>query len=139
MNVDQAREELSFHSGRNGNTDDQRWEHGFLGSLRPYKGMDAVEKNFHKVIECLRVLAPTLNNCEAIDRSLVSDISGILCLGKAWAVHEDGMLRSNKLVSGLEAMTIDAWLDCISYAWMMLLDTQDELLAFEFYNEQFKK
>lgn len=137
MNIDQAKESLSFHSGRNSNTDDPRWQRGFLGSLRPYQGMALVEENFHNVIECLRVLAPMLEN-DAIDKSIVSDISGILCLGKAWAVDDEGMLQRNKLISEQQAFQIDGWLGCISYAWMMLLDTQDELLAFEIYNEQYK-
>jgi len=58
MNVNQAKEELSFHSGRNSKINDSRWQHGFLGSLRPYQGMELVEENFHKVIACLRALSP---------------------------------------------------------------------------------
>ena len=131
MKDHQAKEELSFHSGRNSNTDDPRWESGFLGSLRPYQGMDLVEENFHKIIECLRVIAPSLRNDDNLSRNLVSDISGILCLGKSWAVQKDGMLLRNKIISDMQAQQIDSWLDCISYAWMMLLDTQDESLAFD--------
>jgi hypothetical protein len=138
MNEEQAKEELSFHSGRNSNTDDSRWEKGFLGSLRPYQGIALVESNFHAVMHCIKVLAPYLKRNEVIDKNIVSDISGILCLGKSWAVHEDGMLLSNNLITTEQAQTIDGWLDCISYAWAMVLDSQDEGMAFEPYNEQYK-
>lgn len=138
MNIEEAKVELSFHSGRNPNTDDPRWVSYFLGSLRPYKGMQLVEDNFHKIIECLDAVTPSLQNDSDVDRNLASDIAGILCLGKAWAVHKEGMLLSNKLISNSESERIDGWLDCISYAWMMLLDSQDKSLAFEAYNEQYK-
>ena len=138
MNEEQAKEELSFHSGRNSNTDDSRWEKGFIGSLRPYQGIELVESNFHAVINCLKVLAPYLRSSETIDKSIVSDIAGILCLGKAWAVQKEGMLLRNKLITTDQANVIDGWLDCISYAWSMVLDSQDESIAFEPYNEQYK-
>ena len=31
--------ELSFHSGRNEDIKNPKWENGFLGSLRPYKNI----------------------------------------------------------------------------------------------------
>jgi len=130
-----AREELSFHSGRNSNIDDIRWERGFLGSLRPYQGMELVEKNFHSVIECLRVLFPSLQSNDLIEKDLVNDVNGILCLGRAWAVHEDGMLLRNGIISNDEAQKIDGWLHCISYVWTMSLDSQDESVAFEGYDQ----
>lgn len=138
MNIEQAKEELSFHSGRNSNTEDRRWERGFLGSLRPYQSMELVESNFHDIITCLKDLAPYLMSNETIDRNLVSDVAAILCLGKAWAVHEEGMLLRNKIITASQARAIDGWLDCISYAWAMILDSQDESLAFEPYNELYK-
>jgi len=138
MNEHQAKEELSFHSGRNSDIDDPRWQAGFLGSLRPYQGMSLVEENFHKIIECLRIIAPALQNNDNLSKSLVSDVSGILCLGKAWAVHKDGMLLRNNIINEMQAQQIDNWLDCISYAWMMLLDTQYVSLAFEVYDEEYK-
>ncbi|WP_196161544.1 hypothetical protein [Reinekea sp. G2M2-21] len=138
MNEDLAKEELSFHSGRNSDTDDLRWEKGFLGSLRPYRNIELVESNFHAVMHCIKILAPYLSRNDAIDKGLISDISGILCFGKAWAVHEDGLLLSNQIITPDQAKTIDSWLDCIFYAWTMLLDSQDENVAFEPYNQQYK-
>jgi len=81
---------------------------------------------------------PYLNSSECIDKNIVSDMSGILCLGKAWAVHNEGMLLRNKIISTNQAITIDGWLDCISYAWCMVLDSQDENMAFEPYTEEYK-
>ena len=137
MNKDQVREQLSFHSGRNKNIDDPRWKKGFLGSLRPYQGMELIESNFHNIIECLYTLSPYLRESELIEKGIVSDVSGILCLAKAWAVHADGMLRSNNIITQNQANVIDGWLDCISYTWTMVLDSQDENIAFKSYNEQY--
>ncbi len=138
MNEAQAIEALSFHSGRSAEINDTRWQKGFLGSLRPYQGMDLVESNFHSIMGCIASLAPYLIRSDTIDKNIVSDMAGILCLGKAWAVHEDGMLLRNKIITGDEARTIEGWLDCISYSWAMLLDTQDENTAFEPYNELYR-
>ena len=100
--------------------------------------MELVESNFHSVISCIASLALYLKRSDCIDKNMVSDVAGILCLGRAWAVHEDGSLLRNNLITTHEARTIAAWLDCISYTWAILLDTQDKNLAFEPYNEQYK-
>jgi hypothetical protein len=138
MDISQAQEELSFHSGRNSNIEDVRWEQGFLGSLRPYKGMDLIEENFHSVIKCLRVLFTFIQTNDVIDKDLVSDINGILCLGRTLAVYEEGMLLRNKIISNEEAQKIDDWLHCISYVWTMSLDSQDEEVAFEEYDQLYE-
>jgi len=135
MNIEQAVEALSFHSGRNENTEDPRWENGFMGCLRPFQNMGLVAENFHDIFKCLRALFSFIQKSERLDKGLVSDMAGILHLGRAWAVHEDGMLRSNDLITKEEAGKIDDWLFCISYAWTMLLDGQDESEVFGEYEE----
>ena len=55
MTQDEAKEFLSFHSGRHSDIEHPKWENGFLGSLRPYKGI-LFEENFHEVIECKKPL-----------------------------------------------------------------------------------
>lgn len=64
MNINEAKELLSFHAGRNNDINNPKWENGFLGSLRPFRGKLHIE-NLDEVIECLRTLkgefsAPTI-------------------------------------------------------------------------------
>ncbi|WP_343618127.1 hypothetical protein [Flavobacterium sp.] len=47
---------------------------------------------------------------------------GITHLGRMWAVHPEGMLQSNKLISKEQVTQIDNWLMDISYAAYCLLD-----------------
>ena len=53
MDKNEAKELLSFHSTRNEDIDNMKWEKGFLGSLRPFRG-ELYEENLFEVIECLR-------------------------------------------------------------------------------------
>ena len=55
MDKNEAKELLSFHSTRNEDIDNMKWEKGFLGSLRPFRG-ELYEENLFEVIECLRAL-----------------------------------------------------------------------------------
>ena len=52
MDVKEAKERLSYHSGRNEDIHNPKWEHGFLGSLRPFQG-ELRKENFIDVMECL--------------------------------------------------------------------------------------
>ena len=125
MTQDEAKEFLSFHSGRHSDIEHPKWENGFLGSLRPYKGI-LFEENFHEVIECIRVLfAEPLAEDEQIDRSVVSDVMSIIHLGRAWGVYESGMLRRNGLIKENDWKELETWIDIISYTFMMVLDVGD--------------
>jgi hypothetical protein len=137
MEIEDALIQLSFHSGRNESIDDPRWANGFLGSLRPFKTLDLVEKNFHSVVNCLRALFPYIQRNNQLDKQLVNDITTIIHFGRAWGVHEDGMLRRNNLISPKEVEQLDQWLECISSVWCMILVTEDESLAFEAYNSSY--
>jgi len=135
---EKALEELSFHSSRNANIKDPRWENGFLGSLRPFQSMELVEQNFNKVIRNLKDLLKHTSENDCLCKNLVNDVSGIICFGRAWAVEEDGMLRRNNLITKEQAKLIEDWIDCISYAWTMMLDTGNEETAFALYDEKYK-
>ena len=39
MDKNEAKELLSFHSTRNEDIDNMKWEKGFLGSLRPFRSL----------------------------------------------------------------------------------------------------
>lgn len=88
MDVQEAKELLSFHSGRNSDIDNPKWKNGFLGSLRPIKGLN--RGNFIEVMECLRTLKDEIA-APLIDREIVCDIVGITHLTRAWASPQ-GML-----------------------------------------------
>lgn len=47
---------LSFHSCRNNDIENKKWENGFLGSLRPFQGK-LYECNFIEIMECLKVMS----------------------------------------------------------------------------------
>ncbi len=138
MRIEDVLIDLSFHSGRNELVDDPRWENGFLGSLRPFKSIDAVEYNFHSIINCLKIIFPHIQRNNQLDKQLVSDISAIIHYGRTWGVNKDGMLRRNNLISLEEVHQLDQWLECISTVWCMILITEDESLAFEIYNLNYK-
>jgi len=104
-------------------------EDGFLGSLRPYRGLR--EDHFHEVMEALRVAAPLLE-APRLDRQLVSALWGMCHFARAWGVHPDGMLRDNKLISDEDVARLEKWVSDISYAVAMILDGSRDS-AFEDY------
>ena len=119
MNPAEAKEVLLFHSFAHEDIDHPKMGGGFLGSLRPFDGR-LKEENFHEVMEALRILAPALEQ-PSVDREIVSSIWHICHLGRMWGVHPGGMLRRNGLISAEESARLERWIDCISYATMMLL------------------
>ena len=96
MSIEEAKERLTYHSGRNENVEDPKWVKGFLGSLRPFRG-ELIEDNFIEVMECMKVLQGEFEQ-DKIDRNMLSDIVGITYLARTWAAPY-GMLGSNKLLS----------------------------------------
>ena len=136
LSADEARELLSKHSFTHGDLKDPRMENGFLGSLRPYRGTlnhDA----FHEVVACLKSLAPSLSGSNAVDRNTVSNIWGICHLARNWGTHPDGMLRGNNLITDRDVQTLEKWVDCLSYATMILLEDPDPNEAFVLYEDLF--
>ena len=128
----QARELLRFHSGRHEDVSHAKWTGGFLGSLRPYRGLDP--RNFHEVMRCLVVLAPELGAHGPLDRELIADVWGICHLGRAWGVEPGGMLPSNELIPLEDIQRLQSWIDQISYTVFCLLDGCDPGTAFEGYD-----
>lgn len=129
MSADEAKELLSYHSGRNENVNDSRWINGFLGSLRPFGG-ELIEDNFMEVMECMKVLQEELRQ-EKIDKNIVSDLVGITYLARTWA-SPAGMLGSNDLLSEEQTAKLNLWADIIQETLMWLLDGAPEE-AFETY------
>ncbi|MGP1454679.1 MAG: hypothetical protein ACTTJ7_02820 [Treponema sp.] len=123
MNTDKAKELLSFHSCRNEDCDNPKWENGFLGSLRPFRGK-LHKENFIEVIECLRALqaeiaAPTLDN------TLVYDIISIIHSTRTW-IAPNGMLSENHLLTKEQTMHLSTWADIIECCFLFLLEGAEE-------------
>lgn len=123
MNIEEAKELLSFHSTRNENINDSRWENGFLGSLRPFRG-ELCQENFIEVMECLKTLKDELIK-PTIDQTIVSDIVSIIHLTRVWASQE-GMLGSNHLLNEEQTKHLLAWVDIIESCFMFLLEEAEE-------------
>ena len=131
MDIDEAKELLSFHSGRNSDIDNPKWENGFMRSLRPFGG-ELHKENLIEVMECLKVLKGELSG-SAIDRNIVADIIGITYLTRIWA-SPGGMLGSNHLLTENQTKHLLTWVDIIEECLMYLLDDAEEE-AFLYYED----
>lgn len=130
MNVEEAKRLLSLHSGRYEDIHDPKWQNGFLGSLRPFSGLN--ESNLTEVMECLEVLKEELA-APSVDRNIISDIIGMTYLARVWA-SPDGMLGRNNILTAAQTKKLLLWVDIIEECLMYLLDG-DEEEAFFWYNE----
>jgi hypothetical protein len=59
------------------------------------------DDNFPDVMACLKSLSGYLRESNLLDKQIGSAITTIIHLGRAWAVEEEGMLRSNLRSLGL--------------------------------------
>lgn len=134
MTIEDAIEELEYQSGRHENIGSERWENGFLGQLRPFKGV-LHEKNYHSIMQALKILAPELEK-DFIDKRIISTIWGICHFGRMWAIDPDGMLQRNELLNEQQTLQIDDWLIDVSYAAFCLLDGTDSREAFWNYDNK---
>lgn len=132
MTKEEAVEELMYQSGAHENIESERWKNGFLGHLRPFKGK-LREENYHLIMQALQVLAPEMEK-DFIDKRIISSIMAVCHLGRMWALHPEGMLQSNKLITKEQTRQIDNWLIDISYAAFCLLDGAGAEEAFWNYN-----
>ncbi|KAF2506626.1 hypothetical protein [Flavobacterium foetidum] len=132
MTKEEAVEELMYQSGSHEDITSKRWENGFLGQLRPFCGK-LNEKNYHLIMKALQVLAPEMEK-DFVDKRIISAIMGITHLGRMWAIHPEGMLQSNNLITAEQTAQINDWLTDISYAAFCLLDGAGAEEAFWNYN-----
>jgi hypothetical protein len=73
MTHDHAVRLLMQHAGTAGDTDDVGYlESGFLGGLRPYRGLR--EDNFHLVMEALLTVGERLHKSPLVERDLVQTL-----------------------------------------------------------------
>ena len=107
MNVDEAKELLSYHSGRNTDVENHKWENGFLTSLRPFKG-ELNEENFIEIMECMKVLVSEYSK-DLLDRELIGDIISIIHYTRMWS-EPGGMLERNHLLSDEQTSLLMEWI-----------------------------
>ncbi len=131
MDASQAKELLLFHSFSHSDINHPKMETGFLGSLRPYSGLQ--ESNFHEVMQAIIALAPNLQNDEVLDREIVCALWAICDLARAWGVHPNGMLRKNQLITLQDSARLEQWVNAISSAVFFLLDGADLETALDGY------
>lgn len=121
MDYDTAVEQLTFHCGANPNIEDPRWERGFLQTLRPYKG-SLNHDAWSSILECVDAVATHLMTAPVLDRSLINSIWGILHYSRSWALHPDGMLPRNNLITKEDQETLSEWLDALAERIAFMLD-----------------
>lgn len=131
MTKSQAIELLKCHSYNHSDLNHPKMETGFLGMLRPYRGI-LYEENFHEIMAILKILAPDFRN-DKIDREIINAFWGICYFAKSWGTDPDGMLRRNNIIDDDQVMQLIKWIDCISYTVAMLLDGVDDDAAFDIY------
>ena len=131
MNIELAKELLSFHSCRNDDINNPKWENGFLGSLRAFQGK-IYEENFKEIIECLKTLKMEIKK-ENIDKNIVSDIISIIHLTRVW-VSEKGMLGENNLLTNEQTKYLLTWVDIIESCFMYLLEGASEEAFLDYYD-----
>ncbi len=136
MTKDEAKTLLSYHSRRNPDIHSEKWESGFLGSLRPFRGTLS-DDNFKEVMECMLALADEFSKDE-VSRDLVSDVVSMITLARAWSCPY-GMLGRNNLVTKEQRERIFSWTDAMSAALMYLLegDEEDARSEYDYWIEDF--
>ena len=125
MTREEAKVALSFHSGRNADIKNPRWEAGFVPSLRPFRE-EGQEASFHEIMEAILALAPSLQG-DSVEEPLMADLWGIVHLAKYWGYSNRDVLTD------AEAERVEFYADHISVTVFCLLDGCDVETAFELY------
>lgn len=130
MDTKEAMELLSYNSCSNDDITNTKWENGFLGSLRPFRG-NLNEDNFHEIMACLKTISCELNSNE-LDKKAILDIFSIIHFTEIWALHRDGMLRRNNLISKEQLLTLEYWHYLFSHAFYCLMAGQLDEAFYEY-------
>ncbi|WP_295154027.1 hypothetical protein [uncultured Ruminococcus sp.] len=130
MTKTEAMEILSFHSCRNKNVNDPRWEFGFVGRLRP-SGGELNEDNFIQIMESIRILKDDLSS-DMIDKNLVYDITSIIHLTRVWCLPPSG--GPNSCINARDQEQLLLWVDIVEKTLFHLLDGADDDTAFQDYD-----
>src|SRR3954463_3134549 len=98
-------------------------EPGFLGMLRPYKGLK--EEHFREIMEALQAVAPELRK-RSVDRELMADLWELVFLPWLWALAPGGMLQRTHRVSDEDQRVLAKWLEEIGLTVSLVLGATDE-------------
>jgi hypothetical protein len=94
-------------------------EDGFLGSLRPYRGLR--DQNFHSVMQALLVVGELWAASPMVDRDLIQSVWTICTRARVWGLDPNGMLQRNKLISADDVKKLDRWVHLIERTALGLL------------------
>ena len=119
MDKQQARELILLHSYYKPTLHMPRMQDGFLGSLRPYRGLK--ERNFREVMMALWVLSPELQLGEVVDRQLMDALWRLQFITYNWGLRPGNMLQRNKLITPEDTEILAEWFRAIGEAVFNLL------------------
>jgi hypothetical protein len=108
-------------------------EDGFLGSLRPYRGLR--EKNFHIVMEALLTVGERVYLDRQVDRDLIETVWSMCWYARAWGLRPDGMLHRNRLIKAEDASRLERWIQTVEQTALRLLAGQPPHLIIYHYAE----
>ena len=135
LSFEEARILILCHAFRYHDLAHPKMERGFLGSLRPFQGLDAA--NFHEVMDCLDAFGDYFEQSQSIDKEILASLFCICHFARAWGVYKEGMLRSNGLIAESDVVVLEDWIEHISYTTACLLDGCGAQVAFEFYDQAY--
>lgn len=125
MDSERAKELLLLHSCGHPDLHDPKWSGGFLGSLRPYTGLN--EDNFHEVMAAIVAVAPHLADERYLDREIVNALWSLCMMARNWGLHPNGMLQRNGLIGGQDVERLEGWVEAIEWAVYALLDRASDV------------
>ena len=134
MTQEEALELLSLHAGMHPDFEHPKFATGFLRMIRPYQG-HLVEDNFIEVMECIRVIGPSLHKGDLASHSAITSIWTLCHFARIWGLTRKGKLfRENDLLSDDDQTTLDEWLIMISDVTQQLLLGEKVTTAFTLYD-----
>jgi hypothetical protein len=109
---------LSYHSCRNNDVYNSKWQNGFLGKLLTFDGV-ITDNNFIEVMDCIKTLSTEFQK-EMVSHELMCDIITIIYLGRCWT-KRNGKVEPNGLFSKEQSEKIAEWIDIIEDSFFHLL------------------
>lgn len=119
MDFSEAKQQLLLHGSGTTDADGrpQILEDGFLGSLRPYRGLQ--EKNFHRVMEALLTVGERVYQAQQVDREIAHTVWSTCRYARVWGLHPNGMLQRNRLITADDTTRLELWTDTVDRAYAL--------------------
>jgi hypothetical protein len=128
MTHEEARELLLLHSGGGEDRGHPKSSMGFVGSLRPFTGLQ--QQNYGEVMQALKVLAPEIASRNCVDRQLMASLWYLCWQSQLIGLHSTGALQRNGIISPEEIDMLEDWVFNICYSVAILLESGDIEEAF---------